>query len=41
MHRTALYQAHNLVWMAGVLAENTCPTNLRDLDARGIAISDD
>jgi hypothetical protein len=33
--------AHNLVWMAGVLAANPCPTNLRKLDARGIALSDD
>ena len=40
-NRTALYAAHNLVWMAGVLAENPCPTNLRALDARGIALSDD
>ena len=40
-NRTALYMAHNLVWMAGVLAENPCPTNLRELDTRGIALSDD
>jgi multimeric flavodoxin WrbA len=40
-NRTALYTAHNLVWMAGVLAANPCPTNLRSLDARGIALSDD
>jgi hypothetical protein len=33
--------AHNLVWMAGVLAENPCPTNLRELDVRGKALSDD
>ena len=40
-NRTALYMANNLVWMARVLAENPCPTNLRELDARGIALSDD
>jgi multimeric flavodoxin WrbA len=40
-NRTALYMAHNLVWMAGVLAENPCPTNLRELDQRAIGISRD
>jgi len=40
-NRTALYMAHNLVWMAGVLAENPCPTNLLELDARGRELSDD
>lgn len=40
-NRTALYMAHNLVWMAGVLASNRCPTNLRALDARGAELSDD
>jgi multimeric flavodoxin WrbA len=40
-NRTALYMAHNLVWMAGVLASSPCPTNLRELDSRGIAMSDD
>jgi multimeric flavodoxin WrbA len=40
-NRTALYQAHNLVWMAGVLAENHCPTNLRELDTRANGISND
>jgi len=27
--------------MARVLAENPCPTNLRELDARAAAMSDD
>jgi len=40
-NRTALYTANNLVWMARVLAENPCPTNLRELDARAAAMSDD
>ena len=40
-NRTALYTAHNLVWMAGVLAQNPCPTNLRELDARAAGMSDD
>jgi multimeric flavodoxin WrbA len=40
-NRTALYMAHNLTWMADVLADNPCPTNLRDLDARGAELSDD
>ena len=40
-NRTALYMAHNLVWMAGVLAENPCPTNLRELNERAIGLSDD
>ena len=40
-NRTALYMAHNLVWMAEVLAENPCPTNLRELDARAAGLSDD
>jgi len=40
-NRTGLYMAHNLVWMAGVLAANPCPTNLRELDALAIPMSDD
>ena len=40
-NRTALYTASNLVWMAKVLAENPCPTNLRELDARAASLSDD
>jgi len=40
-NRTALYTANNLVWMAGVLAGNPCPTNLRELDARAAGLSDD
>lgn len=40
-NRTALYMAANLVWMAGVLAQNPCPTNLRELDERAAGISDD
>lgn len=40
-NRTALYMAHNLAWMADVLAANPCPTNLKDLDARASEFSDD
>jgi len=40
-NRTALYMAANLVWMARVMADNPCPTNLRDLDARAATLSDD
>ena len=40
-NRTALYMAHNLAWMADVLAANPCPTNLRELDARALEFSDD
>ena len=40
-NRTALYTANNLVWMARVLAENPCPTNLLALDARAAVMSDD
>lgn len=40
-NRTALYMAHNLVWMAGVLAANPCPTNLHELDERAAGLSDD
>jgi len=40
-NRTALYMANNLVWMAGVLADNPCPTDLRALDARAVGLSDD
>ena len=40
-NRTALYMAHNLAWMAGVLKANPCPINLRELDARALGISDD
>ena len=40
-NRTALYTAHNLVWMAGVLAQNPCPTNLKELDAQAAELSDD
>ena len=40
-NRTALYTANNLVWMASVLAENPCPTNLRELDTRAGGLSDD
>jgi multimeric flavodoxin WrbA len=40
-NRTSLYMAHNLVWMAGVLAENPCPTSLRQLDERATGMSDD
>ena len=40
-NRTALYTAQNLVWMAGVLAQNPCPTNLKELDAQAAELSDD
>lgn len=40
-NRTALYMAHNLTWMAKVLAENPCPTNLNELDARAGELSDE
>jgi multimeric flavodoxin WrbA len=40
-NRTALYMAHNLVWMAEVLAENPCPTNLHELDERAVGLSSD
>ena len=40
-NRTALYTANNLVWMAGVLADNPCPTNLLELDAHAAELSDD
>lgn len=40
-NRTALYAAHNLVWMAGVLADNPCPTNLNELDELAAGLSDE
>ena len=38
-NRTALYLAHNLVWMAGCSATNPIPTNLNELIAEAETVS--